>query len=300
MIPLARFPKNRAVLFCAPAIFTAFVFRLRRLVSPDHAPAVLFFNHLDPTGRSGLAGDVLTAAQFGCQAVTALTAITVQDTGVIEEIHPISEEILDNQARCLLEDIPVHAIRAGGLYSPDHVSVIAQIAADYDSVPLVLYLGPQYASVIEDSSDDEIEALLQATWETLIPQASCVVVDCSYLNLWAPEDDHDDENPIPMVLEAILAAGAKSCLALFCPSPDDVHQHVLLEGGDRSLAFGFFPLAGQSEAGDMISAALACELTRGQALPLACEHAISYAHKALADGRKLGMSKLIAQRLQKP
>ena len=269
------------------------------LVSPDNAPAVLFFNHLDPTGRSGLAGDVLTAAHFGCQAVTALTAITVQDTGVIEEIHPVSDEILDNQARCLLEDISVHAIRAGGLYSPDHASVIAQIAADYDSVPLVLYLGPQYASVIEDSSDDEIEALLLATWETLIPQASCVVVDCSYLNLWAPEDEHDNENPIPVVLEAILAAGAKSCLALFCPSPDDAHQHVLLESGDRSLAFGFFPLAGQSEAGDMISAALACELTRSLPLPQACEQAIAYAHKALADGRKLGMSKLVAQRLQK-
>jgi len=280
--------------------FHRFVFRLVHLVSPDHTPAVLFFNHLDPTGRSGLAGDVLTATQFGCQAITALTAITVQDTGVIEEIHPISDEILDNQARCLLEDIPINAIRAAGLYSPDHASVIAQVAADYDSVPLVLYLGPQYASVIEDSSDDDIEALLQATWETLIPQASCVVVDCGYLNLWAPEDEHDDQNPIPVVLDAILAAGAKSCLALFCPSPDDLHQHILLESGDRNHAFGFFPLAGQSEAGDMISAALACELTQGQALSQACEQAISYAHKALANGRKLGMSKLVAQRLQKP
>ena len=37
-----------------------------------------------------------------------------------------------------------------------------------------------------------------------------------------------------------------------------------------------------------------------QALAQACEQAIAYAHKALADGRKLGMSKLVAQRLQKP
>lgn len=268
-------------------------------VSPIIAPAVLFFNHLDPTGRSGLGGDILTATQFGCQAVTVLTANTVQDTGVIEEIHPVDDETLDNQARCLLEDIPVHAIRAGGLYSADHVSVIAQIAADYDNVPLVLYLGPQYASVIEDSSDDDIEALLLATWETLIPQAACVVVDCSYLNLWAPEDEHDSDSSVPVILQAILAAGAKSCLALFYPSPDEAHQHILLEGENRRMAFGFFPLAGQPESGDMISAALACELTRGKALTTACETAITYAHKALADGRKLGMSKLVAQRLQK-
>ncbi len=268
-------------------------------MSPTIAPAVLFFNHLDPTGRSGLGGDILTAAQFGCQAVTALTANTVQDTGVIEEIHPVADELLDNQARCLLEDIPVHAVRAAGLYSVDHVSVIAQIAADYDSVPLVLYLGPQYASVIEDSSDDEIEALLLATWETLIPQASCVVVDCSYLTQWSPEDDQDGDNPVPVLLEAILATGAKSCLALFCPTSGDSHQHVLLEGGARSHAFGFFPLTGQTEAGDMISAALACELTGAKAMTEACAQAISYAHKALANGRKLGMSKLVAQRLQK-
>lgn len=299
MIPLVRFTKNRAVLFLCTGYFSL-CFRSVRLVSPQHSPAVLFFNHLDPTGRSGLAGDVLTAAQFDCQAITALTAITVQDTGVIEEIHPVADEILDNQARCLLEDIPVHAIRVSGLYSPDHVSVIAQIAADYDSVPLVLYLGPQYASVIEDSADDDIEALLQATWETLIPQSDCVVVDCNYLNVWTPEDEQEPSNPIPILLDAILAAGAKSCLALFCPSQDDTYQHVLLEGNNHSLAFGFFPLTGQSEAGDMISAALACSLAAGQTVPQASERAISYAHKALADGRKLGMSKLIAQRLQKP
>lgn len=280
--------------------FQRFAFCFEPLVSPNNAPAVLFFNHLDPTGRSGLGGDILTAAQFGCHAVSALTANTVQDTGVIEEIHLVADELLDNQARCLLEDIPIHAIRAGGLYSADHAAIIAQIAADYDSVPLVLYLGPQYASVIEDSTDDDIEALLLATWETLIPQASCVVVDCSYLNLWAPEDEHDSGNLIPVLLEAILAAGAKSCLALFCPTPDDTHQHVLFEGGDRTVAFGFFRLAGQPESGDMISAALACELARGKVLTPACEQAISYAHKALADGRKLGMSKLVAQRLQNP
>lgn len=292
------------MLFCVTANFTVGflllpVFCFQCPVSPAPARTVLFFNHLDPTGRSGLGGDILTAGQFGCQAVTALTATTVQDTGMIEEIHPVTDELLDNQARCLLEDIPVQAIRAAGLYSADHISVIAQIAADYDSVPLILYLGPQYASVIEDSSDDEIEALRLATWETLIPQASCVVVDCSYLNQWAPDDDADGDNPIPVLLDAILSTGAKSCLALFCPTSDDNHQHVLLESGGRSRAFGFFPIAGQTEAGDMISAALACQLTSAKALTESCAQAIDYAHKALADGRKLGMSKLVAQRLQK-
>lgn len=240
---------------------------------------------------------MLTATHFECQAITVLTANTIQDTGAIEDILLIDEDVIDNQARCLLEDIQIQAIRASGLYCADHASVIAQVAADYDNVPLILHLGPQYPSAIDGNTDDELEALMAATWETLIPQAGCVVVDCNYLNHWTPEDEGDHADPVPVLLEAVLAAGAKSCLALFCPTADDLHQHMLLEAGGHSRAFGFFPQAGQPETGDLISAALASLLARRQPLADACEQAIIYSHKALAAGRKLGMSKLVAKRL---
>src|SRR3546814_12782225 len=47
----------------------------------------------------------------------------------------ILPELIDDQARCLLEDMTVHAIKVGPLYTTESVSVLAQIAADYSHVP---------------------------------------------------------------------------------------------------------------------------------------------------------------------
>src|SRR3546814_3385413 len=83
-----------------------------------------------PSGSSSLPADTVTCAAMGCHALSTLTAILVRDTAGTEEIQPISPELIDDQARCLLEDMTVHAIKVGPLYTTESVSVLAQIAAD--------------------------------------------------------------------------------------------------------------------------------------------------------------------------
>src|SRR5690606_28623498 len=91
-------------------------------------------------GSMGLPADAITCAELRCHAVSVLTGTLVQDTAGTENIEAITPELMDDQARCLLEDMPVHAMKAGPLYTTESVSVLAQVTADYSGIPLVVHL----------------------------------------------------------------------------------------------------------------------------------------------------------------
>src|SRR3546814_12020377 len=106
---------------------------------------------------------------MGCHALSTLTAILVRDTAGTEEIQPISPELIDDQARCLLKDMTVHAIKVGPLYTTESVSVLAQIAADYSHVPLVLHLAPLPAESLLEGTDAERSEERRAGKECVSP-----------------------------------------------------------------------------------------------------------------------------------
>src|SRR5690606_38589066 len=121
-------------------------------------PLVLIFGPFDPTGSSSLPADAVTCATLGCHPLSALTATRVQDTASTESIQPLGPELIDDQARSLLEDMNVQAILVGSLYTPETVSVLAQIAADYNHVPLVLHLTPTPdESLLEDVDTEALQ-----------------------------------------------------------------------------------------------------------------------------------------------
>ena len=79
----------------------------------DILPIVLTFGATDPSGGAGLQADILTIASMGCHPLTVVTAVTVQDTGGVDDILPIDAEWVSDQARAVLEDMPVAAFNIG-------------------------------------------------------------------------------------------------------------------------------------------------------------------------------------------
>jgi len=260
-------------------------------------PLVLLFGPFDPSGADGLPADAVTCAQLGCHAVGALTAVAVQDTAGIEELHPQSPELVDDQARCLLEDMPVQAIKVGALYSAESVSAVAQIAADYSSLPLVLHLGPRGPAPRDAADQEDAEDLLAATFELLLPQADVVVVEHTRLAQWAAEGLIDPgEQPSP--LHALLGSGADWALALGNPVRPG-HRNNLLVGPDKQTASWPWqaPPERSSDSGGVLSCALAALLARGLAMPQAVEQAIAHADAALAASFQPGMGGRVASRI---
>src|SRR5258708_23714931 len=70
-------------------------------------PIVLAFAAADPTGGAGVQADLLTLASMGCHALSVITAITVQDTAGLENLPAIHSDWGVDQARLVLEDMPV-------------------------------------------------------------------------------------------------------------------------------------------------------------------------------------------------
>src|SRR5213082_2352731 len=80
-------------------------------------PAVLTFAASDPTSGAGLQADILALASMGCYPLSVVTALTVQDTAGVESFLPIDPDWVADQARCILEDMPVAAFKMGMLGS---------------------------------------------------------------------------------------------------------------------------------------------------------------------------------------
>src|SRR3989304_7198927 len=100
-------------------------------------PLVMSFAATDPSGGAGLQADILTIASMGCHPLSVVTAITVQDTGGVDDVLPIDSEWVADQARAVLEDMPVAAFKIGLLGSVEHIAMIAEGGSDYPEIPLV-------------------------------------------------------------------------------------------------------------------------------------------------------------------
>ena len=101
----------------------------------SYPPLVLTFAASDPSGGAGVQADLLTLASMGCHPLSVITAITVQDSLGIEGVLPIDSDWVADQARRLLEDMPVDAFKIGVLGSVENIAAIAEIVSDYPDVP---------------------------------------------------------------------------------------------------------------------------------------------------------------------
>ncbi|WP_233234113.1 hydroxymethylpyrimidine/phosphomethylpyrimidine kinase [Bordetella sp. LUAb4] len=259
-------------------------------------PIVLIFGPADPTGSDGLPADAVTCARMGCHGLAAITAITVQDTAVMEEVHSISPELLDDQARCLLEDMPVQAIKVGGLYSAECASAVAQIAADYSQVPLVLHLGHRTPLPADAAAQDDADDLLAATLELVLPQADVVVVEHARLAQWL-SDGTLEIGEATSAAHAMVGAGAKWVLALGSPLRPG-HAVNLLVGPEGSTTNWPWqaPPDRSSDSGGLLATTLAACLAQGMEVPAAVEKSLTLADAAVAASFLPGMGRRIANR----
>jgi hydroxymethylpyrimidine/phosphomethylpyrimidine kinase len=79
----------------------------------------------DSGGGAGIQADLKTCAALGCYGMTAITAITVQNTLGVTGIHGIPLDTVRGQIDAVVQDIGVDAVKIGMLATPDVVSVVA-------------------------------------------------------------------------------------------------------------------------------------------------------------------------------
>ena len=108
-------------------------------ISPPTPIRLLAIAGSDSSGGAGIQADIKTASALGAYAMTAITAITAQDTTGVGAIHPIPPDIVREQIERCLSDIGADAIKTGMLGSADIArAVAAALAAHAQGIPLVV------------------------------------------------------------------------------------------------------------------------------------------------------------------
>lgn len=101
-------------------------------------PVVMTLAGNDPTGGAGLQADIEAIASMGAQAAPVVTALTVQDTLNVMRLDPVASTVVVEQARAVLEDMPVAAIKIGLIGSLENIEVIHTLLHAYPDIPVVM------------------------------------------------------------------------------------------------------------------------------------------------------------------
>ena len=255
---------------------------------------VLVFNASDPSGAGGLTADISTIASVGGHPIAVVTGAYARDTAEIFAHFGFDDEAVTEQARAVLEDLPVQAIKVGFVGSPENISAIAEITTDYDEVPVIAYM-PN----LSWWQDDLIDQYLDAFRELLLPQTSVLVGNHSTLWRWLLPDWKSDRSPTARdIARAAAEMGVPYTLVTGIPLPEQFVENVLASPQTvlGSVKFELFD-ATFSGAGDTLSAALTALVASGNDLGEATSEALGYLDRCLDAGFRPGMGHIVPDRM---
>lgn len=266
--------------------------------APSPAPTpriVLAFSAGDPSGGAGLQADILTLASMGCHPLSVITAITVQDTMGVEDVMALDAEWVADQARCVLEDMPVAAFKVGLIGNVETVAAIAEVVSDYPEIPLIL------DPVLASGRGDELagEDMISALRELLIPQTTILTpnsLEARRLALEEPENPEDVS--LEVCAQRLLLSGCE--YVLITGTHENTPQVVnTLYGNDgviRSDSWQRLP-GSYHGSGCTLASAMAATIANGLAVEEAVRDAQEYAWQTLKAGFRPGMGQYIPDRL---
>lgn len=250
----------------------------------------------DPTCGAGLQADLLTLAACGCHPLTVVTALTVQDTAGVEDLLAIDGAWVADQARALLEDMPVAVFKLGMLGSVEAIAAVAEVLSDYPDTPVVF--DPVLASGRGDAFADEdgVAAML----ELLLPLTDILTPNSLEARRLA-----QDLGPASLATlslaecaRRLIGAGAAHVLVT------GTHEHGarvrnVLYGSHGPLRHDEWErLPGSYHgSGCTLASAIAANLARGEDVATAVGAAQQYTWQSLAHGFRPGMGQLIPHRL---
>ncbi len=261
----------------------------------DTAPVcVMTFNASDPSGAGGLTSDVMAIASAGGHVLAIVTGAYVRDTAEIFDHISFDEEAVGEQARTAMEDMPIGAIKVGFVGSPENISVVAEIAADYAEIPLIAYM-PSLAWWDAEKIDNYLDAFK----ELLLPQTTILVGNHSSLWRWLLPDWPGERNPSAKdIAKAAAQSGVPYTLVTGIPLPEQFIDNALAtpQAVLYSEKFERFE-AVFSGAGDTLSAALTALLANGHDLTAATAEALTYLDQSLGEGFNPGMGHTLPDRM---
>ncbi|MBL5978095.1 bifunctional hydroxymethylpyrimidine kinase/phosphomethylpyrimidine kinase [Comamonas sp. NyZ500] len=241
----------------------------------------------DSGGGAGIQADLKTCAALGCYGMTAITAITVQNTLGVTGIHGIPLDTVRGQIDAVVQDIGVDAVKIGMLATPDVVSVVADAIRRHGIRNVVL------DPVMVATSGDRliVPETAQALVQELFPLATVITPNLDEAALLLGRNI-DGIAALDAAVADLLAMGAPAVLLKGGHLSGDLVMDVL--GRQGRQAGDYLRLQSQRivthnghGTGCTLSSAIASFLAQGLALEAAVTEARSYILGAIEAGAEV-------------
>ena len=260
----------------------------------DTPPIVLTFAASDPTGGAGIQADLLTLAAMGCHPLSVITAITIQDSLGVDDIFPLDAEWVADQARAVLEDMPVAAFKIGMLGSVECIAAIAEIVSDYPDIPLIL------DPVLSSGRGDELasENMIAALCDMLIPQTTLITPNSMEARRLTVDEDNDENPALDECATRLISLGCEYVLITGTHENTPQVINTLYGEQGRLVSHSWQRLPGSYHgSGCTLASAIAAAVAQGMDIVEATKDAQDFTWHALQAGFRPGMGQYIPDRL---
>ncbi|MBH2008774.1 MAG: bifunctional hydroxymethylpyrimidine kinase/phosphomethylpyrimidine kinase [Xanthomonadaceae bacterium] len=244
-------------------------------------PRVLSIAGSDSGGGAGIQADLKTFAALGCYGMTAITALTAQNTLGVRAIHGVPPQMLRDQIDAVIEDIGTHAVKIGMLHSPETVLTVAEAIDRHALQKVVLdpvMVATSGAVLIDNPA-------VQVLVRELFPRALVVTpnLDEASLLVGRPLCSEAD---MEAAAQELLAMGAHAVLLKGGHLPGDLVCDLLLtkNGAAHWMRAPRIHTANTHGTGCTLSSAIAAHLALGATLLESVEAARTYVRAALVAG----------------
>lgn len=240
---------------------------------------VLIIAGSDSGGGAGIQADIKTVTMLGGFAMTAVTAVTVQNTLGVSRVHPVPPDIVAEQIAAVADDIGVDAIKIGMLGDAATIRAVAEailsIRAPVVLDPVMVAKGG--AALLQD---DAVAVLKEA----LLPRATVLTPNLPELEALTGQTlgGADVAGEMRAAARALLAAGPQAVLAKggHLEGPDVVDWLVTIEG-DEDFHHPRLETPHTHGTGCTLSSALATGMAAGLPLRAAVGQALAFVQAAL-------------------
>ncbi len=238
----------------------------------------------DSGGGAGIQADLKTVGALGGHGMSAITALTAQNTVGVSGVHPVPVEFVRLQIETVVDDIGVDSIKTGMLPSADIVTEVAATLAGLGSTPIVVdpVLTAESGAVLVEGSAE------RALLEQLIPRATLATpnaVEAGRLVEMKIESVADQRTAARRLVER----GARAVLVKGGHLPGEVATDVLLvDGKIHELTGPWLDAENTHGTGCMLASAIAYHLGTGEDLVTSATLGKAFVSGAIAAGLAIG------------
>jgi hydroxymethylpyrimidine/phosphomethylpyrimidine kinase len=246
---------------------------------------VLIIAGSDSGGGAGLQADIKTCTALGGYAMTAVTAVTVQNTQGVSDIHEVPVPIIAAQMRAVLGDLGADVIKTGMLHRSDVIkAVVGVLADDAASVPLVVdpvMVAKGGAPLLEPSAIDAVRT-------QLVPRATLVTPNIPEAEVLTGLSIKSEADQL-RAGEALVELGAQAALIKGGHAPGGTVIDVLVSGsGAERFASPRIDTKNTHGTGCTLASAIATRLAQGAPLEIAVAEARAYVIRAIETAPGFG------------